>query len=247
MRYKPPFDAAGQSEMQILENFLSNLSALWGFAQSNPKLFGLTLLIGLGIAWFKWKLIGKSAEAAQRNAYLGWHTKAKSELTPRETGIGHQKVLVMRPVKVRKIAILTILFFGSGAAFMSWQILEGRTVDREHWFATIVLWFFGLMGIYLLLSSFTKITFTSEAIECRGPLVKTVKTDMSKLTSVEPLSKTISGGVRLKFADGDFIKVPANMFGYRELLDQLAQKDPKLKLLLRLHSQMADRRIHKTS
>jgi hypothetical protein len=55
----------------------------------------------------------------------------------------------------------------------------------------------------------------------------------SALRGTAPLSKTIAGGVRLDFGEHGMLKVPASYQGYRQLLERLAQKDPKLRLMMR--------------
>ncbi len=227
----------------MFETLKQTASSIVAAFQANPLLFSTIFGVGLCLIWFKYWLMGRAMQSTLKQNYAGWTKGASRSTRTHPTGVGHQDVLVMKPVKVLPIAILCIVFFGGSALFMAETRLSRPDASLKDWFAVVSGAGFSVLGLWLIAFSFTRIIFNGETIERRTLFRRPLVLPMSDLLGFRPISKTIAGGVFLDFKGGQKLRVPARMSGYRQLLDQLAQGNPKLALILRmLESSMKDRK-----
>lgn len=217
----------------MFESLKQSLHSILVALQSNPPLFMGIFLVGLFLIWLKYRVIRHSVARSQKQNYAGWTVEAKSGQRSHPTGIGHTDVLIMRPVKVIPIALFCLIFFGGGALFVASQEPAGIRA----WFTVAAGAVFSVLSLWMIGYSFTRIIFDGETIERRALFRAPVSVPLSRLTDVRPINKTIAGGVFLQFDDGQKLRVIPRMSGYRQLLETLARKDPKLALMLRMMPQ----------
>ena len=117
---------------------------------------------------------------------------------------------------------------------MGLTALQEPNPTAKQWFSVIAGIGFSLIAIWLLIFSFTKISFDEEVIERRALFRRNLCAPWPQLKNVKPVGKTIAGGVVMEFQDGQKLKIIARMSGYRALLDHLARKDPKLRLMVQM-------------
>lgn len=218
----------------MLETFKQTILGIRDAYQANPLLFSITFGLGLLLIWFKYWLIRRATRSTHKQNYAGWNTKAHRTIRAHPTGIGHQNILTMKPVKTLPIALFCLVFFGGGALFMAETELRGPDPSWKAWFTAIVCSCFSILSLWLIVFSFTRIVFNGEAIERCALFRKPLVLPLSDLQGIRPISKTIAGGVLLEFKGGQRLRVLPRFSGYRELLDLLAQKDPKLAMMLRM-------------
>ncbi|WP_299876875.1 hypothetical protein [uncultured Sulfitobacter sp.] len=230
-RYKLPFDAGRLDQMWIFEAIWQKALAVVEAARTAPEVFFPIFVVGLILIWLKWRVLGKGMRRAARDNYAGWTTDAKAGTKTHETGVGTTSVLVMKPAKMLWVSVWTFVFFGGGALFLATRNAPLTLRDKASVAISAV---FALLAVVLFIRSFDRIRIYDGRIERTRLFARRVSAPLSTLTSVAPLSKTILGGVTLTFNDGQRLKIPARMTGYRQLLDHLAVEDPKLRLMMTL-------------
>lgn len=194
-----------------------------------PYTIGLTLVVT--VIWFKWRLIAKAHEKGLRDNFAGW--KQAGEVSP-------SGVLIMRPLKMRRLGVLGIVFWGGGAWFMG-LVAEPKPDELlKHWLAVAGSVGFTIMSLWILAFSFDRILFDGKRIVRLSWLSKPFEAKIDDLEQITPLSKTIAGGVRLHFTDGRQLKIRARNSGYRQLLESLAGRDLKLRMMLSALNRLND-------
>lgn len=206
---------------------------------SNPVGFGLTIAI-LSIIIFKHRLIWYFTRKAVRDQRAGMGVDAQTRQVRHETGIGTRDVLVMRPVKVIGVAIWGFLFFGGGAVFYALVVLQSAESTGEDWAVFGVFSAFALLAVYLFAMATTRICFDGTQIERTGLAVRRFSARLDELSHVTPLRKSLMNGMALHFADGSKLNVRPNMSGYRQLMEQLSSFDPKLRMMTKMLTNMAE-------
>ena len=194
-----------------------------------PYTIGLT--IAVTAIYFKWRLIAKAQDKALRDNFAGWQEAGE---------VTSSGMLIMRPFKMRSLGVLGIVFWGGGAWFMGLVAEPKPDEVLKHWFVVATFVGFTVLSLWLLAMSFDRILFDGNRIARLSWLAKPFTADMADLERVTPLSKTIAGGVRLHFADGRQLKVRARNSGYRQLLEALAKRDLKLRMMLSAMNRQSD-------
>lgn len=199
-----------------------------------PISFTLVTILVVTLVYFKRVWVGKSTEASLKNAYAGWKVEATVDAADR---------FVMRPVKMRSVAIWTFLFFGAGAAFYAFAVLPEGNAQAKDIFAFAIMCVFALLAVWLFLRSFAEIIFDGEVFVRSGAFERTATYPLQDLQSLRPLSKTLKGGITLDFGNRGLLKVPANMSGYRQLLEFLSRNDPKFRMIVAAYSKAAEQQL----
>jgi len=221
----------------MFESIQQALLGIQAAFQSNPALLLGVFLTGLILIWLKYRVIRHSVRRSKKQNYAGWDVEATQGQRKHPSGIGQTDVLIMRPVKVIPLALFCLCFFGGGALFVASEGPEGPRA----WFTVVAGAVFCLLSLWMIAFSFTRIIYDGETIERRALFRAPVSVPLSSLTGVRPINKTITGGVYLRFQSGQKLRVVPRMSGYRQLLQKLAEKDPKLALLLRMIPQQQKR------
>ncbi|MEO0667801.1 MAG: hypothetical protein AAFZ99_07780 [Pseudomonadota bacterium] len=210
------------------------LRVLAGLFAAYPIPFAISTVIIVTALYYKWVWMGRAGKNAIKNNYAGWKVDGAVDTAQR---------LVMRPVKIRRTGIWTLLFFGGGALFFALVSIPNGDMGREQWFAFAAMIVFSIGAVWLILMSFNRITFDGEVFTRVGVLGRNTAMRVDTLTDVRPIGKTIAGGVFLDFEGGEKLRVPANMSGYRQLLEILTQHQPKLRMLVRAYANAAQRQL----
>lgn len=194
-----------------------------------PYAIGLTLVVT--VIYFKWRLIAKAQDKALRDNFAGWQEAGE---------VLSSGVLIMRPFKMRRLGVLGIVFWGSGAWFMG-AVVEPKPDELvKHWLVVAIFVGFTIMSLWILALSFDRILYDGNRIVRLSWLAKPFEATLDDLEQVTPLSKTIVGGVRLHFTDGSQLKIRARNSGYRQLLEALAVRDLKLRMMLSALNRLND-------
>ena len=207
----------------MLEQFLDGLQVLADLFFRSPIPFVIGTAIAVALIYFKWKLIGHAQASTLRDNFAGWTTPGQQSDPDR---------LVMRPIKFRRIGIWALMFFGGGALFYGLAVLPIAEATPKDWAVFFVCSGFAAFSVYVLVLSFDVIDIEGSRIMRRRLFSRPFLADLSEVTAVRPISKTIAGGVFLEFSDGRKLRVIARMSGYRRLLELLAQSNLKLRLML---------------
>lgn len=198
------------------------------------SIVGIAVIVGfLGFIFLKHWLIAKAVKNGQKNNYAGWTREARTQKVRHETGVGTRPIRVMRPLKQLPIGLITLFFFGAMAWILGFVATPEPGQELKHWGSAILGLGFACVGAFLILSSFTRIRFDDASIARRGLIGRRVTARLADLDSVEPNGKTLLEGVRLRFRDGQNLRVKANMSGYAQLLETLASGNPQLAMTLR--------------
>lgn len=199
----------------------------------SPVVFTLVFGAGVSLIWLKYRWIARAQANVLRDNYAGWSQGAKTAKVTHETGIGTKDVLIMRPIKFRSIAIWTLLFFGGGSVVLGFDVFENpNEMGFKDYFGFVSCILFAALSLWLLALSFTKIVIDGNSLHHRG-LFRRRAFKFESIQAIEPLGKSYLSGVKLTFKDTQTLKIIARMTGYRDLLEQLAAKDPKLQLVVR--------------
>ena len=199
-----------------------------------PIRFALGTIVVVTLIYYKWVWFGRATENSIKNGYDGWKVDGTVDDAQR---------LVMRPVKMRRVGIWTLLFFGGGALFYTLVGIPNGDMAPKDWFSFAAMLVFSIGAVWLILMSFTRITFDGEVFTRVGVLGRNMAVRVDTLTDVRPISKTVAGGVYLDFAGGERLRIVANMSGYRQLLEMLTRHHPKLRLLVRAYANAAQRQL----
>ena len=216
--------------------FADRFDALMGLPSAiaaNPGFFAILLLIFGPLIWWKWRTIGKSTNKAIADQTHGMRTDADRKRVRHETGIGMAEVLVMRPNSVGGMIWFALIFFGGGAVFYAFVVLQDAPSPKDWWtFAGLAGFTFAIMG--LIEVNQTRLIVDEQQIERRRVLHARDRIAFSQIASVEPLAKSFARGLRITTRDGQTMKVPARFSGYRELMARLSKHDPSLRLMAKL-------------
>ena len=218
----------------MFQEFLEGVRVLAQLFAAYPIRFALGTVVVVSLIYYKWFWIGRVSQNAIKNNYAGWKIDGALDSAQR---------LVMRPVKIRRVGVLTLLFFGGGALFFALVSIPNGDMGPQEWFAFAAMVVFSVISVWLILMSFNRITFDGEAFTRVGVLGRSFAVRVDTLTDVRPIGKTIAGGVFLDFEGGERLRVPANMSGYRQLLEILTQHQPKLRMLVRAYANAAQRQL----
>ncbi|OED48516.1 hypothetical protein AB838_11415 [Rhodobacteraceae bacterium (ex Bugula neritina AB1)] len=188
-----------------------------------PVAYAIGLTIGVALIYFKWQLIAKAQQKALRDNFEGWKQDGE---------VSSSGVLIMRPLRMRRLALLGLAFWGSGVWFMGFVVEPKPDELTKHWLVVAISVGFTGMSLWLLAISFDWILFDGKKIARLSWLSKPFAADLTDLERVTPMAKTIAGGVRLHFGDGRQLRVRARNSGYRQFLEALAERDLKLKIIV---------------
>ena len=223
-----------ETAASYLWGFVDKITAIYETARRSPEIFFPILLVSLLLIWLKWRLVGKGVKSAVKDNYAGWVTNASTQ------DLDLQTFLIMKPIKYKRIAFSTLAFFGGGALFYWLHVLEQPDAVTKDYMVFAGLLVFSVLGVWLLWFSTMRILVFSDRIERRMLFRSRFVATLTSLTKVEPINKTVAGGVYLTFEDGRRLRIISRMSGYRQLLERLAQTDPKLRLLTKLFSKQAE-------
>ena len=196
-----------------------------------PISYTIGLTLAVTVIYFKWRLITKAQDKALRDNFAGWQEAGE---------VSSSGVLIMRPFKMRRLGVLGIVFWGGGAWFMGLVVEPKPDELLEYWLVVAISVGFTIMSLWILAFSFDRILYDGKRIVRLSWLAKPFEARLDDLEQVTPLSKTIAGGVRLHFTDGRQLKVRARNSGYRQLLESLAGRDLKLRMMLSALNRLND-------
>lgn len=219
--------------MEFIAHLKNSAVSIYKAARDVPEVFFPIFFVGLVAIWIKWRIVGKGVQRTQKDNFAGWVTDAAQQ--QRDL----QSVLVMKPVKLKRLSLGVLLFFGGGAIFLWFTTLQAPLVATEDWMAFGCAAAFGLLALWMLWFSFTRITVYPDRIERTAPFRRKFMRLLSQVVTTQPISKTAAGGVRITFRDDARLRVAPRMSGYRQLLELLAKDDPKLRLMTNHFSKIA--------
>ena len=207
-----------------MREFVESLSVLADLFARYPVPFALVTTLVITLIYFKWVWIGRGMRQAHKNAYAGWKTGGT---------ISDHGAFEMRPVKLLRIGLMTLVFFGGGGLFYAASRLpEGNLEPREILgFAGMCL--FACLALWLIAMSFTRIRVENGVMTQTGLVARNMSLRLSDLRNIRPIGKTLAGGVFLEFEGGARLRIPANMSGYGQMLHVLAARDPKARAMVR--------------
>jgi len=218
----------------MFENLFDSLRVLSGLFFNHPIPFTIGTIIVVTLIYYKWVWIGRARTNTIKNAYAGWKVDGALDSAQR---------LVMQPVKMRSVGIWALLFFGGGFLFYALVEIPKDNTDGQTWSVFAIMGLFSVAAVWLILVSFTRITFDGEVFTRTGVFGRNMAVPANKLKDVYPINKTIAGGIFLDFADKGRIRITAQMSGYRQLLEILTQHNPKLRMLVNAYSDAAKRQL----
>ncbi|MEO0378951.1 MAG: hypothetical protein AAF252_01695 [Pseudomonadota bacterium] len=218
----------------MFDNFFQGLIVLSDLFFAYPIPFTIGTVVVFALIYYKWVWIGRAHTKAIKNAYAGWKVDGSVDTAQR---------LVMRPVKMLSVGLWTLLFFGGGFLFFALVVVPKGDVEPTDWFALVAFGLFSIAAMFLILMSFTRITFDGEVFTRSGVFGRNMAVRADALKDVSPISKTIAGGIYLDFGTEGRIRVTAQMSGYRQLLEILTQHNPKLRMLVNAYSDAAKRQL----
>jgi hypothetical protein len=221
--------------MEYLNGIIDTLTSIYRAAHDSPTIFFPIFIFGCVLIWIKWSLIAKGTKKAAKANYEGWITDAIEQDRDLQT------VLVMKPIKLLRVAIYSLLFFGGGALFYWMVVLPKPDASTKDWLVFGIMLAFSTIGLWMLWLSFTRITLFSDRIEKTSPLRKRFIGPLIEINNVKPISKTIAGGIYVYFSDGRRLRIIARMSGYRQLLERLSKDDPKLRMMTNLYTRQAQK------
>ena len=219
--------------MEYLVSIKDSLISIYAAARDTPTVFFPIFFIGLGLIWVKWRLVEKGAQRAAKDTYAGWVTDGTEQYSD------FQSVLVMKPIKFLKLSLGILIFFGGGAVFFWLSVLHDPETTTKDWAAFVIMILFSVIGLWALWFSFTRIMLYPDRIERVSFFTKRFVAPLSAIKSVQPISKTVAGGIYITFNDRRRLRVIPRMSGYRQLLERLSAKDAKLQLLTKHYSKQA--------
>jgi hypothetical protein len=211
--------------MEHLSGILDTLTSIYRAARDGPTIFFPIFIFGCVLIWIKWRFIAKGTKSAAKANYEGWVTDAIEQDNDLQT------VLVMKPIKLLRVAVYSLFFFGGGALFYWMVVLSKPDISTEDWLVFGIMLAFSALGFWMLWLSFTRITLFSDRIEKTSLLTNRFIGPLSEIDNVKPISKTIAGGIYVYFSDGRRLRIVARMSGYRQLLERLSKNDPKLRMM----------------
>lgn len=208
-----------------LKEKIEQFQSLLQLAKTEPLLFTIVMAIGGGIIWIQWRFLGRSQRKAVESLSAGLRESPQVGSIPHETGIGTQKVLVMRPAnKPLKIGFWCGLMFGAMTWFFFGRLQASPVFQPKE----TILFLFSLamtVGCLLLIGrSFTRIYIGKTELVWSNPLRGKTRYPWSSLVSAGPVAKSVANGVKLTYADGRTLKIMATMSGYSTLLNILLKR-----------------------
>lgn len=216
----------------MLQNLIDSLRVLADLFRAHPVPFTLGAVAFVTLSYYKWIWIARASRTSVENSYAGWRIDGTVDEAQR---------LVMRPLKLRSIALWNLAFFGSGAVFFAFAVLPNKGLSLENMFAFGAASVFSVLAVWLFFMSFTKITFDGEVFTRTGPATRAMVGRMDQLDDIRPIRKTIANGVYLHFRGAGWMRVAAYMSGYGQLVQLLMQDQPKMRMLVRANAQAANR------
>ncbi|WP_299413927.1 hypothetical protein [uncultured Sulfitobacter sp.] len=202
-------------------------------ARNAPEVFFPLLIVGLIVIWIKWWTVRKGSKAARKDNFAGWIKDGEEQNRDLQT------VLVMKPVKLKRLSLASLAFFGGGAVFLWLTILQRPDATLKEWVVFGIMLGFSILALGLLWFSFTRIMVFSDRVERTALFRKRFVGLFSEVESTAPISKTIAGGVYVTFRNGKRLRVIPRMSGYHQFLERLARNDAKLRLMLSLFTKQA--------
>lgn len=227
----------------MFQKYFDAFATLGEMLVANPLGTGSLLAIGLLLVTLKWRWISKAQRDAIRRNYAGWREEASDGAVRHETGIGTRGIKVMKPVGFMKIGLLNAILWGGGAVFYATVVLQNPQEPMKDWLVFAGCCVGTVAGLWLFAMSATRIRFDAESISRTSLFSRRFEAKLERLQDVRPLSKTLLGGAILDFGDGQVLKVRSQFSGYQDLLQLLAQRDPKLALMLRMIRGSVERAI----
>ena len=216
------------------------------FLIDNPLSLVVFLAFAIFMYWInRWifaRIIRKQAAASM----TGWDKCAGTASRRHQTGLGMREVAVMKlPRRNLSIAFWNLLFFGGGAVFYSLAVLpdpEEQTV--KNWSVFAGLCGFSILGMALLVMTFTRIEVSPEDIVLRRLFRRPRQFLLSAIAKVEPAGKNPATGVKLVFSDNRSLRLLATNEGYADVMMMIQGAHPDLRRLLMI-GRMSRSAVHR--
>lgn len=216
----------------IFENVIGTLK----FLVENPGIAVFAVVFALFLYWLQSRMFRRILTKQAELDRSGWTTAAKTATRRHDTGVGTQKVLVMRPERGHlSVAIWGFFLFGGGV-LVSWFLILPDP-DEPIMKKVFVFGFFcvATMGsILLFVRAFTRIRVSSQDIIRHRVFRRPERFALSEISKAEQAAKNPAMGVKLSFPDGRTLKLMASYEGYAQVLNSIQTAHPDLPRLLML-------------
>jgi hypothetical protein len=217
----------------MLTDVWNGLGVLAALFAAHPIPFAIGTTIVVTLIYFKWKAISHVTVQTAKGNYQGWV----------KDGQDRGDFFVMKPKGFLKVAFLTLGLFGSGAVFYALVVLQEPTPTPQDWFVFAAMCAFSAMGFWALWYSFTRFRVYDDHVQLTRLFLRPLHIRFDEVAEVRPISKTIAGGVYVFAEDGTRLRVIPRMTGYRQLLERLAERDLKLRIMLPRMTAIAERQL----
>ncbi len=200
------------------------------YLTQHPTLLAFVLAVAVLLFWINGRVHRHIRRSQAKDSSTGWTTGGAQGERPHETGIGTRDVLVLkRSGRSLRIGLLTLLFFGGGAAFLWFVVLpDPEEQTAKAWLAFAIMLGFTVMAPVLIVASFTRIEVSESEITLRRLFRPRQSFLLSGLDQVSAVGTSPASGVQLTFADGRRLRLTPQFQGYAQALMRVRGAHPDL-------------------